>query len=133
MQQSTALRQRTTRKTKKKTHRAHILLLWKRLMFFLGLAVVFFCVLFLPLQLKAWRLQSELNQLQQQKQVLQQQQQQIQQQIGYYSSDAYVEEAARQELGLVKPGEYLVLPAIPGKAKPLPKNYHANTAGPIGD
>lgn len=133
MQQSTALRQRTARKAKKKLYRAHSLMLWKRRVFFLGLAGVFFCVLFLPLQIKAWRLQSELNHLQQQKQLLLQQQQQIQQQIGYYSSDAYVEEAARQELGLVKPGEYLVLPAIPGTAKPLPKNYRANTAGPIGD
>ncbi|MGD0152976.1 MAG: septum formation initiator family protein [Thermacetogeniaceae bacterium] len=94
---------------------------------------MFLCALFLPLHIKTWRLQSELNHLQQQKQALLQQQQQIKQQIGYYSSDTYVEEAARQELGLVKPGEALVLPAVPGKAKPLPKNYHANIAGPIGD
>ncbi len=106
---------------------------WKRRMFFLGLAAVLLCALFLPLQIKAWRLQSELNQLQGEKQALLLQQQQIQQQIGYYSSDAYVEEAARQDLGLVKPGEALVLPAVPGATKPLPKNDHANTTGPYGD
>ncbi|MGD0622947.1 MAG: septum formation initiator family protein [Thermacetogeniaceae bacterium] len=106
---------------------------WKRRVFFLGLAAVLLCALFLPLQIKAWRLQSELNQLQSEKQALLLQQQQIQQQIGYYSSDAYVEEAARQDLGLVKPGEALVLPAVPGATKPLPKNYHASIAGPYGD
>ena len=102
-------------------------------MFFLGLAVsVLLCVLFLPLQIKAWRLQSEQKQLQNEKQALLSQQQQIQQQIGYYNSDAYVEEAARQDLGLVKPGEALVLPAVPG-TKPSPKNYHSSLTGPYGD
>jgi hypothetical protein len=78
-------------------------------------------------------MQSELNQLQNQKQALILQQQQIQQQIGYYSSDAYVEEAARQDLGLVKPGEDLVMPAAPGATKPLPKNNNTSIAGPYGD
>ena len=64
-------------------------------------------LLFLPLQIRAWGLQSQLKQLQGEKQALLIKQQQIQQQIGYYSSDAYVEEAARQDLGLVKPGEAL--------------------------
>lgn len=128
-----ASRQRTTRMVKKEPHRARNRMLWKRRMFLLGLAGVILCALFLPLQIKAWRLQSELNQLQTEKQALLQQQQQIQQQIGYYNSDAYVEEAARRELGLVKPGEFLVLPAVAGKAKTLPQNYRANVAGPIGD
>ena len=108
-------------------------MLWKRRFFFLAVAGILLCALFLPLQIKARRLQSELRQLQNEKQALLAQQQQINQQIGYYSSDAYVEEAARQELGLVKPGEFLVLPAVRGKAKPLPQNYHANVAGQIGD
>ena len=72
--------------------------LWKRRAFFLALAAILLCALFLPLQIKTWGLQSELNQLQNKKQALLLQQQQIQQQIGYYSSDAYVEEAARQDL-----------------------------------
>jgi cell division protein FtsB len=91
------------------------------------------CIFFLPLQIRTWRLQSELKQLQNERGALLQQQQQIQRQIDYYNSDAYVEDAARQELGLVKPGEALVLPAVPGKAKPLPKNYHAGVVGPYGD
>ncbi len=99
----------------------------------IGAAALLLCILFLPLQIKTWEQLSELHQLQNQKQVLLEQQQQIRQQIDYYSSDAYVEEAARQDLGLVKPGEALVLPAVPGKAKPLPKNYHASVTGPYGD
>jgi hypothetical protein len=107
--------------------------LWKRRVFFLGLAAVLLCALFLPLQIKVWRLQSELNQLQNKKQALLLQQQQIHQQIGYYSSDTYVEEAARQDLGLVKPGEELVLPAAPGATKTLPKNNYTSIAGSYGD
>jgi hypothetical protein len=107
--------------------------LWKRRAFFLGLAAVLLCALFLPLQIKAWKMQSDLNQLQNKKQALLLQQQQIQQQIRYYSSDTYVEEAARQDLGLVKPGEDLVLPAAPGATKPLPLNNHTAITGPYGD
>jgi len=107
--------------------------LWKRRAFFLGLAVVLLCALFLPLQIKTWKLQSDLNQIQNKKQALLLQQQQIQQQIGYYSSDAYVDEAARQDLGLVKPGEDLVLPAAPGATKPLPQSNHTAITGPYGD
>jgi cell division protein FtsB len=102
-------------------------------MFLLGLALLILCALFLPIQIKTWMSQSNLRQLQSEKQTLLLQQQQIQQQIGYYSSDAYVEEAARQDLGLVKPGESLVLPAVSGEAKPPPKNYHASISGPYGD
>ena len=95
--------------------------------------MVILCALFLPTQIKAWMLQANLRQLQGEKQALLLQQQQIRQQIGYYSSDAYVEEAARQDLGLVKPGEALVLPAVSGKTKPPPKNNHATISGPYGD
>jgi cell division protein FtsB len=107
--------------------------LWKRRLFFLGLGLAVLCVLFLPIQIKAWTLQSNLRQLQSEKQALFTQQQQIKQQIGYYSSDAYVEESARQDLDLVKPGEVLVLPVAPGQTKPLPNTPHAIISGPYGD
>ncbi len=144
MRQSTALRQKATRTAVKTPQRrsrrarrgpgtAGTHNLWKRRAFFLGLAAVLLCAFFLPLQIKTWRLQSELDQLQNKKQALLLQQQQIQQQIGYYSSDNYVEEAARQDLGLVKPGENLVLPAAPGATKPMPKNNQTGIAGHYGD
>ncbi len=149
MRQSTALRQKAARAAVKTPQRpsrharrapggrgpgtAHTHNPWKRRAFFLGLAAILLCAFFLPLQIKTWEMQSELNQLQNKKQELLLQQQQIQQQIGYYSSDAYVEEAARQDLGLVKPGEDLVMPATPGATKPLPKNNHTAITGPYGD
>ncbi len=34
-------------------------------------------------------------------------------------TDAYIEKLAREELGLVKPGETIMVPAFPGDAKPL--------------
>ena len=117
-----------TRCSNARTHQT-----WKRRAFFLVLAAGFLCALFLPMEIKTWRLQSELNQLQNEKQALLLQQQQIHQQIGYYSSDAYVEEAARQDLGLVKPGEELVMPAAPGATRQLPNNNHTGIAGPYGD
>jgi cell division protein FtsB len=154
MRQSTALRQKAARTAVKTPQRrsrharraraqrapggrgpgtAHTHNPWKRRAFFLGLAAILLCAFFLPLQIKSWELQSELNQLQNKKQELLLQQQQAQQQLGYYSSDAYVEEAARQDLGLVKPGEDLVMSAAPGATKPLPKNNHNGITGPYGD
>lgn len=133
MRQNTALKQNTARRSRRNSHRSGSRIMWKRRIFFLSLAAVILCALFLPLQIKAWGLQKKLNQLQDERQALVQRQQQIEEQIEYYNSDAYVEEAARQKLGLVKPGEALVLQAVPGEAKPLPKNYHTNTAGPYGD
>lgn len=133
MRQNAALRQGTSRKTKRGPRRSGSRAIWKRRMFFLGLTAVILCALFLPLQIKAWGLQNKLNQLQDERQALLQRQQQIEEQIEYYNSDAYVEEAARQKLGLVKPGEARVLQAIPGEAKPLPENYRSNTTGPYGD
>jgi cell division protein FtsB len=107
--------------------------MWKRRMLSLGLGLAILCALFLPAQIRVWKSQSALNNLQSQKQALYLQQQQIQRQIGYYNSAAYVEEAARQNLGLVNPGESLVLPAVAGKAMPLAQTYHSSAIGPYGD
>lgn len=92
----------------------------QRLMTF-GLVGIILCALFLPTEIKILRMQGELRQLQREEEALLQKQEEIRERIRYYSSDAYVEEAARSELGLVKPGEVLVLPAVPGKVQPPPK------------
>ncbi|HHW41786.1 MAG TPA: septum formation initiator family protein [Syntrophomonadaceae bacterium] len=93
----------------------------------LGLAL---CALFLPTEAKILRMQGELRQLQREERALLQKQQEFKEKIRFYSSDAYVEEAARRDLGLVKPGEVLVLPAVPGKVQPPPKKM---SNSPYGD
>jgi cell division protein FtsB len=82
-----------------------------------GIAVLLLGLLFLPVQIRMWRMQGQLRELRQQQQELIAQRTQIQKKIDYYSSDAYVEEAARQQLGLVKPGESPIVPAVPGKTQ----------------
>lgn len=95
---------------------------WKRRAVWLTLVGSALFLIILPPQLKIWRLQGELKEYRRQEQALQQKRQEILGQIRYYSSDAYVEEAARKELGLVKPGEMLLLPAVPGHVQEAPKN-----------
>ncbi|KUK35890.1 MAG: cell division protein FtsB [Clostridia bacterium] len=79
-------------------------------------------LIILPPQLKIWKLQGELREYQRQERALRQQRQEILDKIRYYSSDAYIEEAARRELGLVKPGEVLLQPAVPGYVQEPPQN-----------
>jgi len=83
-------------------------------------------ILFLPLQIKIWKLEKEIVRLEQKKKVLQQEHAKLKQDLQYYSSDAYVEEFARRELGLVKPGEVLVVPALPGRVQPAPEGLDEN-------
>lgn len=102
----------------------------KRRFLTLGLVGLGLCILFLPTEVKIMRMQGELKQLQREENALLQKQKEIKEKIRFYSSDAYVEEAARRDLGLVKPGEALVLPAIPGRVQPPPEKVN-NT--PYGD
>ncbi|GAW92237.1 FtsB family cell division protein [Calderihabitans maritimus] len=63
-----------------------------------------------------------LAQLEKQKQGLARENQKLKEQIRMLQSDAYIERIAREELGLVKPGETILLPAQPGEVIPLDKN-----------
>lgn len=95
---------------------------WKRRAVWWVLAASALFLIILPPQLKIWKLQGELREYQRQEQALRQQRQEILDKIRYYSSDAYVEEAARRELGLVKPGEVPLQPAVPGYVQEPPQN-----------
>ncbi|WP_028991275.1 FtsB family cell division protein [Thermacetogenium phaeum] len=95
---------------------------WKRRAVWWVLAASALFLIILPPQLKIWKLQGELREYQRQERALRQQRQEILDKIRYYSSDAYIEEAARRELGLVKPGEVLLQPAVPGYVQEPPQN-----------
>lgn len=96
-------------------------LLWKQRIIVLAMiSLVLFLIILHP-QLKVWRLEKELQTYQRQERALKQEQREILSQIRYYSSDAYVEKTAREDLGLVKPGEVPLLPAVPGHVQEPPK------------
>lgn len=57
-------------------------------------------------------LEAQLSQLQSENKALHDKAQMV-------NSDAYIEKLAREELGLVKPGETVMMPAYPGDVKPL--------------
>lgn len=90
---------------------------WKRRLICIALICCGVCLLLLPVQLKIWKLKSDLKNYQRQEQELLAKRKEIIKQIDYYSSDAYVEERAREELGLVKPGEVPIRDAVPGRVQ----------------
>lgn len=95
---------------------------WKRRLIVLGILCGVFCIFLIPTQFKIWRLEGQLKDYQRQEQELLAKKQEILKEIDYYSSDAYVEERARQELGLVKSGEVPIRQAVPGRVQPSPEN-----------
>ncbi len=92
----------------------------RRFLVFCGLVALFLAALVFPLELRLWLLRGELARLEERRKELLKERAEIQELLRYYASDAYVEEAARRELGLVRPGEALVLPGIPGEVQPPP-------------
>lgn len=42
----------------------------------------------------------------------------LQEQIRQLNEDSYIERLAREELGLIKPGEKVIIPAVPGQVRP---------------
>lgn len=89
----------------------------------MGFVGLLLCIFFLPLQIKIWSMQGELARLKSEHRAFLQEQAEVRAELKYYASDSFVEEAARRELGLVKPGEVLILPAVPGRVQPPPKNH----------
>ena len=77
---------------------------------------------FLFIQLsKTRKLNAQYASLEAQKQVLIVKEKYLRAQKNYMQSDAFVEMTARKELGLVKPGEHLVLSAKQGTVRILEK------------
>lgn len=99
----------------------NILRLRPRRLLLFGLLALFLVGLVFPLELRLWFLRGELARLEERRRELLKERAQLQELLRYYSSDEYIEEAARRELGLVRPGEVLVLPGVPGKVQPPPE------------
>ncbi|MDQ0285364.1 cell division protein FtsL [Desulfofundulus luciae] len=81
------------------------------------LMVVLLCYLLLSFFSQFHRLdamQQDLQQLQAQLTELQKKNAELKQQLKLVQSDAYIEQVARERLGLVKPGEARIVPVKPG-------------------
>ena len=63
-----------------------------------------------------YNVQDEMKNIKAQMQELQAKNVELRQKVEQLSSDAYIEREAREKLGLVKPGEKIILEAKPGEA-----------------
>lgn len=89
----------------------------------LSLWLVFLCAAyilysFIYLGLKIYRVEQELAAYRQQKIALLEEQARLEQEIRKLNSDAYIEKVAREQLGLIKPGETVILTARPAEDVP---------------
>ena len=74
---------------------------------------------FTHLGLALYQTNRQMQAYENQKTALLQENARLKQQIQELNSDSYIERVAREELGLVKPGERVIMPAQPGQVRPL--------------
>jgi len=69
-----------------------------------------------------WQIKSEITLYNQQKVELLKTQQELHSELASLQEPEMIEKLARESLGMVKPGEILVVPAVPGDNIPRPKD-----------
>jgi cell division protein DivIC len=84
-----------------------------------ALIVVYFLFIFMGSRLRAGQVNGQRSQLQQEINSMQSRYDQLQSVEQYLQSDAYVEKTAREQLGLVNPGESGIV-IIPSQPSPTP-------------
>lgn len=92
--------------------------------------ILYFGVGLVQQWLEDYRLQVHRDRLLTEQQRLKEQQQQLRDQIGYYQSDAYIEQIAREQLGLVKPGDTAIAVVAPPPVERPPLTEPAPAAKP---
>ena len=60
-----------------------------------------------------WRMQSEIDRVRAEIEAVEAQNQELREELAYLQSNEYIEKVAREELGLVMPGETAVIVATP--------------------
>ena len=71
-----------------------------------------------------WQVKREIGQLKEQQRVLLQQQNALEKELISLQNPEIIEKFARESLGMVKPGEIFVVPAVPEENIPVPKNIN---------
>jgi len=90
---------------------------WKPGSILLVLALGYVLLSFGQVYYKTYQLMDTKAMLAQQLQLLQQENMILAEKHDLMQSDSYIEKLAREDLGLVKPGETVVVPALPGDVK----------------
>ncbi|GFN21764.1 cell division protein FtsL [Thermanaeromonas sp. C210] len=99
-----------TRRRRSRRSRLPLLLLLLGLLYLAGA--------FIHLEWKIYQVNKELEAYRQQKEALLEEQARLQEEIRRLNTDEYIERVAREELGLIKEGEKVLLPAQPGEDVP---------------
>lgn len=81
----------------------------------LGILLIYFTVSFVMQTSRLWTLQHSVAQMQSRVEDLQKKNDGLWQRVQTLESDGYIEQTARERLGLVKPGETRVIPVAPGQ------------------
>jgi len=90
--------------------------------FILGLLGVYLLFSFAIGGYNIWQIKNEIAEYNLQKEELLKEQQQLENELVFLQEPEMIEKLARESLGMVKPGEILVVPAVPGEHLPKPKN-----------
>lgn len=69
-----------------------------------------------------WDLNNKIAELEKEKALFKKQQQSLEKEIRDLQDPEIIEKIARESLGMVKPGEILLIPAVPGEDIPKPKD-----------
>lgn len=102
---------------------------WSKLLVIAALAYGFVIVMSFGEQFMQLRsINRNIDQVQEKIRYMQQKNKELTQEIKRLQSDAYVERIAREKLGLVKPGETVLLQAEVGKERPLQKSNKGEAA-----
>ncbi|WP_406677479.1 FtsB family cell division protein [Moorella sp. ACPs] len=83
-----------------------------------GLLAVYLLYSFIRLGLALYQTNLQIKACQEQKAVLMAESSRLHEQIKDLNNDSYIERMAREELGLIKPGETVIVPAVPGQVRP---------------
>lgn len=99
----------------------------------LGYARIIICALgiyllfsFLMGGYQIWQIKKQLSQVEGEQNLLNQQQQALHKEVQSLQDPEVIEKIARESLGMVKQGETIVVPAIPGSNIPKPKTGDNN-------
>lgn len=91
---------------------------WRVTPRFWGLAVAVFtmymAVAYITGFVQIWRLQNEIERVQAEIEMIEAENERLREELAYLMSDEYIEKVAREELGLVMPGETAVI-LTPGR------------------
>lgn len=96
---------------------------WKKAS--LAAIAIYALVSFVSVGLKIGQANREVARLQAEHQALLQQSQELNRQRQQFNDPAYLEQLAREELGLIKPGEKIIVFTEPGNPLPLKKDKQA--------